>query len=123
MKQYTVKVFNNKTEWYNSNNKLDRDDGPAVEYVDGMKCWYKNGKLHRDDGPAYVHSNGYKSWWKNGLLHRENGPAIECANGEKSYYLEDIEYSKEEYYNKINSYNNKIIEVDGKKYTLVPVMD
>jgi len=32
---------------------LHREDGPAVEWYNGSKEWYKNAKLHREDGPAY----------------------------------------------------------------------
>ena len=38
----------------------------------------------------------------NGELHREDGPAIECANGDKYWYLNDVKYTEEEYYNKLN---------------------
>jgi len=43
MKQYTVKVYDDKTEWYNSDNKLDRDDGPAIEWHDGSKRYCLDG--------------------------------------------------------------------------------
>ena len=34
-------------------------------------------KLHREDGPALIHPNSSKScWYINGLLHREDGPAV-----------------------------------------------
>jgi len=39
-------------KWRNSNGKLHREDGPAVEYTDGSRLWYINGQLHRIDGPA-----------------------------------------------------------------------
>jgi hypothetical protein len=43
MIEYKVKVFNEGTkEWY-LNNKLHREDGPAMEYADGSKSWYLNG--------------------------------------------------------------------------------
>ena len=35
-------------------------------YANGIKEWYLNDKLHREDGPAIEFSNGYKSWWLNG---------------------------------------------------------
>ena len=63
--------------------KLHRDDGPAIEYADGTKRWYKDGKLHRDDGPAAEYANGTKFWYKDGKLHRDDGPAVEYANGTK----------------------------------------
>ena len=53
-------------EYRNSNGKLHREDGPAVEYIDGDKKWYLNGKLHREDGPAVEDTDGNKEWWLNG---------------------------------------------------------
>ena len=52
MKQYIVKVYEDRTEWYNEQNQLDREDGPAVEYANGTKYWYRNDQRHREDGPA-----------------------------------------------------------------------
>jgi hypothetical protein len=39
-------------EYTNENNIYHRLDGPAREYSNGNKFWYKNGDLHREDGPA-----------------------------------------------------------------------
>ena len=47
MKEYNVQVFENKTEW-RVNDKLHRDDGPAVEYPDGDSEWYLNGVLYTE---------------------------------------------------------------------------
>jgi hypothetical protein len=34
------------------------------------KCWYFDGKLHREDGPAREWSDGKKEWWREGTcLH------------------------------------------------------
>ncbi len=33
---------------------------------DGNKYWYLNDKLHREDGPAIEYANGNKSWYING---------------------------------------------------------
>ena len=54
------------------NGKLHRENGPAIEYADGTKCWYKNGKLHREDGPAVQGISGYKEWHLNGKLYSYN---------------------------------------------------
>jgi hypothetical protein len=51
---------------YWSNGELHRVDGPAIEFFDGRKFWYKNGELHRADGPAVEYSTGYKEYWVNG---------------------------------------------------------
>ena len=33
-----------------------------------------NGQLHREDGPAIEWANGYKGWWRDGKLRREDSP-------------------------------------------------
>ena len=66
MIEYTVNVYDNKTEWY-LNGLKHREDGPAVEWVSGTKSWWSNGVRHREDGPAYESADGYKSWFLNGL--------------------------------------------------------
>ncbi len=98
-KQYTVRVYKNRTEWY------------------------LTGKLHREDGPAIERADGYKAWYLNGNRHRVDGPAIECAGGSKSWYLNGIQYSEADWKKEIaklnNSCNGRIIEIDGKKYKLI----
>ena len=49
--------------WYNENGSYHREDGPAVEYLDGQKFWYIHGRLHRMDGPAVELVNESKQWW------------------------------------------------------------
>ena len=44
MKEYTVKVYEDRTEWY-LNGKRHREDGPANEWADGTKSWWVNGNL------------------------------------------------------------------------------
>ena len=79
----------NKYWWLNG--KLHREDGPAIEYLDGTKAWFLNGKLHREDGPAVEYISRSKSWYLNGELHREDGPAIEYADGSKRWFYKDKE--------------------------------
>jgi hypothetical protein len=146
MKEYRVTISNYETRWYKlGTDQLHRENGPAVEYYGGDKSWYLNGKLHREDGPAIEHSNGTKRWYLNGNLHREDGPAIEHPSGAKSWYLngkrhrEDgpaIEYSdgtkswylngehltKQDFLARTNSYDGKVVEIDGKKYQLKEVL-
>jgi hypothetical protein len=67
-------------------------------YDNGNKSWeLPNGKFHREDGPAVECIDGLKSWWINGKRHREDGPAIEWANGYKEWYLNGREYTEQEY--------------------------
>jgi len=47
------------------NNLLHREDGPAVEWNDGTKCWYQNGELHRKDGPAIEYLDEIKKYYLN----------------------------------------------------------
>ena len=74
----------------------------SVINKNGTKFWYNSdGNYHREDGPAIEHAGGSKEWCKHGKYHREDGPAIEGLNGYKSYWLEHINYSEEEYWEKI----------------------
>lgn len=49
----------------------------------------KNGRCVNDNGIF---------WYKNNLLHREDGPAIEDRYGNKMWFVEDIQYSEEEFH-------------------------
>ena len=117
MIEYTVKVYDDQTEWY-LNGKKHREDGPAIEYTNGDKFWYKNGKYHREDGPAVEYNDGSKSWYKNDKRHREDGPAIEYSDGDKSWFIDGKKLTEEEFNARIRSCNGKVIEVEGKKYKL-----
>ena len=93
---------NGDKHWY-LNDKLHREDGPAIEYDNGDKRWYLNGKCHREDGPACEYHDGDKHWYLNGKYHREDGPAIEMANGNKYWYLNNklINCSSQEQFEKL----------------------
>ena len=77
MKQYC------KYEYHNALGQRHCDDGPAIEWYEGPKVWYKNGQLHRDGGlPAIEGGDGRKEWYVNGKLHRDGGyPAVEYGDG------------------------------------------
>ena len=66
MIKYEVKVYPNGTKKWFVNGKLNREDGPAVEWANGDKWWYLNDELHREDGPAVEYANGTKKWFLNG---------------------------------------------------------
>ena len=76
-----------QTTEYCVENKLHREDGPAMEFANSYKSWYLNGKLHRLDGPAIECANGYKSWWVRDNRHRLDGPAIIEPNGDKKWWI------------------------------------
>ena len=91
---------------------------------DGTKRWYQNGNLHRTDGPAEERADGTKQWYQNGNLHRTDGPAVEWADGTKRWYLNGIELTEAEWLKKVNptpTCDDKVVEVDGKRYKLVAV--
>ena len=85
---YEVIVEDSGTKKWYLNDKLHREDGPAVEWVEGDKFWYLNGKRHREDGPAIEYSNGDKFWFLNDEIYREEefnrkmSPAIEMTVAE-----------------------------------------
>jgi hypothetical protein len=117
----TVDEYGTK-RWFNENGKLHRLDGPAVESANGSKEWYQNGERHRLDGPAYEYADGDKFWYQNGELHRLDGPAVEPSDGDKEWWVEDTQYSEEQFLAKIESMNRpckgKKVTVEGVEYTL-----
>ena len=102
MKEYIVRVYENRTEWLNKEGKFHREDGPAVEWADGDKHWYINNELHREDGPAAEWADGSKFWYINGKSHREDGPAVEWADGSKYWFLNGKRLSEEEFNQRMN---------------------
>ena len=80
--QITIEKLITLDELYNlTNGKIVRNNGD-IEY-------YQNGRLHREDGPAIERVDGYKSWYKNGELHREDGPAVEYENDPDIEHVDD----------------------------------
>jgi hypothetical protein len=98
MKEYTVKVYSN-----------------------GTQKWWLNGKLHREDGPAIIHQNGTQTWWLNDKRHREDGPAIIWPNGTQEWWINGKNITEDEFNNRKNSCDGKIVEIDGKKYKLTSI--
>jgi len=119
MKTYIVKVDDCGTKHWYFNDKLHREDGPAVEYANGSKYWYLNDQYHREDGPAIECADGDKQWYLNGKRHREDGPAVEYADGSKYWYLNGVELSETEWRKVKAPCVGKVVEVDGVKYKLV----
>ena len=97
-------------------------DGPAVIGFAGRhkEYWFK-GLRHRIDGPAIEYASGDKYWYINGELHREDGPAIEDANGDKYWFINGELLTETEFNQRTESCNNKIVEIDGKKYKLTQI--
>jgi len=89
---YDIRIDLFRTKHYYVDKVLHREDGPAIEFANGEKWWYKNGKLHRDDGPAIEDPAGTKCWYKNGKCHREEGPAVEVYNGSKYWHFNGTLY-------------------------------
>ena len=96
-----------------------------IVYVDdyGTKRWFLNDKLHREDGPAVEYVNGSKEWYLNGKCHRVDGPAVEYDYGTKYWFLNGVEYTESEWSKQTQKVKSscvgKIVEIDGVKYKLV----
>ena len=87
-------------------------------YSDGAKFWYVNNKLHREDGPAIERANGDKVWYLNNRRHRENGPAIEYANGETEYWINGKyipQLHNKKIYGKEKLANYRLLRSDSRK--------
>jgi hypothetical protein len=95
--------------WKNKEDKFHRLDGPAKEWPNGHKEWYKDGKLHRLDGPAIEHFDGSKYWFKAGQRHRIDGPAIEWVSGEKVWYKNGKKFkNKDTFFRSLNKKEKEI---------------
>jgi hypothetical protein len=77
----------------------------------GDKRWYLNDKLHREDGPAIESANGDKSWWLNGQRHREDGPAIE-HDRTKHWYKNGEKLTEQEFNNRTKTKELTIQELE-----------
>ena len=62
MQTISFKINDDQTKIWYLDEEIHREDGPAIEYVDGSKEWLFNGKLHRIGGPAIEYANGRKVW-------------------------------------------------------------
>ena len=74
-------------EYRNDLGQRHREDGPAVTFPNGTKCWYLHGKRHREDGPAATFPTGVENWLHLGVFHREDGPAVINEDGSKEWWL------------------------------------
>jgi len=102
MIKYEVEVYANGTKYWYLNDKLHREDGPAIEWANGTKFWCLKGERHREDGPAIEWANGNKFWCLKGERHRVDGPAVEYVCGAKAWYLNGKELTEEEHKAKTN---------------------
>lgn len=89
--------FHNGTiAWY-KNNRLHKEDGPAVVNPSkGERIWYQNGLMHNENGPAYENDLGTKVWLINAKRHREDGPAVIKSDGTEKWIIDDRELSDAE---------------------------
>jgi hypothetical protein len=102
---------------YFHHGKLHRANGPAFELLEKHKEWYLNDELHRVDGPAIEISDGYKVWYINGKLHRIDGPAIERRLGTKEWYVNGKRH-RVDGPAIISANGNKEWWIDGKRHRL-----
>ena len=84
---------------YYKDGLIHREDGPAMICANGNTIWVQRGVPHRKDGPAAEFANGSKLWLVRGKLHCEDGPAIESVTEGCKYYLNDEEFTEQEYNN------------------------
>jgi hypothetical protein len=82
---------------------IEGDRSHVIEHRNHSNTRYL-GKLHCTDGPAYI-SPSCKAYLQNNKFHRLNGPAY-TEGGVERYFIEDIEYTKEDFLCKFNIYLN-----------------
>lgn len=45
-------------KWTDPEGRPHREEGPALEFPDGEKYWFRHGVAHREDGPAWEGPDG-----------------------------------------------------------------
>ena len=93
------RIFDSRIEFRDDKGRCHRLDGPAIEWTNGDKEWWRDGKRHREDGPATEYNDSRKDWWLDGKRHRLDGPAIERFDGYKEWWINGKRYSEEEWFN------------------------
>lgn len=80
--EYTgvVVSLTTKRTMYFKKGKLHREDGPAIECLDGGKHWFKDENHHRINGPAVEYPSGYKEWWVDNFLYVAIRPHDTCVD-------------------------------------------
>ena len=63
----TCEVDENRSQRWYLNGQYHREDGPAIEHLNGCKAWYLYGKCHRLDGPAVIWFDGHVNWYVNDI--------------------------------------------------------
>jgi len=83
---------------------FDDDSYVSISRYNTISWHGSNGFFHRDgDIPAIILHHGDMVYCKHGKTHRENGPARIRDDGDVEYWIDDIEYTKDQYINKLNS--------------------
>lgn len=94
----TMTIDSDGSKYYrNELGQFHRDGGPASEWPDGTKFWFRHGEIHRDDGPAVEWSHGGKEWYQNGKHHRIDGPATEWPDGRKWWSINGKPLSEQQF--------------------------
>lgn len=117
MKEQFIHIEEDGNKYYYSDREmknLHREDGPAVERVNGDKQWYINGKRHREDGPAIEWATRTKEWYINSKRHREDGPAFEGANGHKEWWINGKWLSEDEFNARMNPVELTLEDIAAK---------
>ena len=100
IKKYYVTVDDEgTTRWYKDAKCkiLHRENGPAIEWLNGDIEWWQNDQLHRIDGPAIECADGTKRWYQRSQRHRTDGPAVEYTNGYLEWWLNDKQMFEAEF--------------------------
>ena len=103
--KYNVIAKNGGQYYFNADNQLHRDEGPAVITASGAMFWCQYGERHRVGGPAAIYSTGSRVWYQNGKLHRTDGPACVWAHGVVQWYLDGVELDEHEFKLKVKTYH------------------
>jgi hypothetical protein len=75
----------------------------------------KTGQLHREGGPAIEWRDGRKYWYRYNECHRLDGPAIENEQGVNMYYVDGRRFTEDEFYRYVDQTTGEVLVPPGKK--------
>jgi hypothetical protein len=76
-----------------------------------------------ENGQTYkvrIYPDGTKAWYQNGEHHRLDGPSIEWSNGSKEWWIDDTEYSEDEFNQLLKEKANEIKQLRIKEKLTQP---
>jgi len=103
---------------------LSESQSHLIVAQNGDMRWFDDeNRLHREDGPAFIWKAGHgivaygHAWCKRGKLHRMDGPAVEIEGKQSEWWVDGRQLTEEEFYRYVDQITGEVLIPPGKKLT------